>query len=307
MKSSVLIEKVRRGMSLPNVENRFSDAALLDLANDELQATILPWLFSLREDYLITSQDYTLSTLPTGSLRFPTYASGRTLKDVWVSKDGSAWKPLQRIGLDEAWRYDESESDSPQSFVMRGDEILLRPKPSSSTVGFLRVYYHILPNKLVSDARSVRITGLSDDTLTVASVPSFFSPNAFLDVISQKPDYQVVLRDQEISSATTTTVTLVGYGPTNTLGDNGFEIGQAVCLAGETADTPLPTEVNQLLAQATIVRVLESMNAPQQLSLALNRFDRLKTQLRDILTPRSESRLLKMRPAYPFLRGQRLL
>lgn len=307
MKTGTLIVKVRRGMSLPNVENRFSDAAILDLANDELQSTILPWLFSLREDYLITSEDYSLSTLTTGSVSFPTYASGRTLKDVWVSKDGSAWKPLQRIGLDEAWRYSENETDEPVGFVLQGDEILLRPKPSAATPGFLRVYYHILPNTLVSDSRSLRITALSDSAFTVASVPSFFSPNAFLDVILQTPDYQVLLRDQKIASTTTTTVTLVGYSASNTLADNGFAVGQAVCLAGETADTPIPTEVNQLLIQAIIVRVLESMNAPQQLSLALSRFDRLKVQLRDILTPRAENRLLKLRPTYPFLRSQRVL
>lgn len=307
MKTGVLIAKVRRGMSLPNVENRFSDEAILDLANDEIQSTVLPWIFSLREDYLISSDDYTLSTLTTGRVNFPVYASGRTLKDIWVSENGTSWKPLSRIGLDESWRYSETEKDQPNSFVMQGDEILLYPKPSATTPGFLRIYYHILPNTLVSESRSFRITVLSDDSLTLTSVPSFFTVGTFLDVILQTPDYQVFLRNQEIISTTTTTVTLAGYNVSNTLVDNGFSVGQVVCLSGETADTPIPIEINQLLIQAVIIRVLENMNAPQQLSLALERFGRLKTQLRDILTPRSENRLLKFRPLYPFLRNQRVL
>jgi hypothetical protein len=306
MKTGTLIAKVRRGMSLPKVENRFSDAALLDLANDELQSSILPWLFSLREDYLIASESYSLASLAEGSLSFPIYASGRTLKDIWVSKDGTAWKPLQRIGLDEAWRFNENEVDEPKSFALYGDKIYFYPKPSPSTPGSLRLYYHILPNTLVSESRSVAITSLTgDDSVTVASTPSFFSSGSSLDIILQNPDFQVFLRDQEIASTTSTTITFSGYGPTNPLSAAGFAVGQNLCLAGETADTPLPTEVNQLLVQAVIVRVLESMNAPQQLTLALERFARLKTQLRDILTPRSENRLLKLRPTYPFLRSAR--
>jgi hypothetical protein len=61
MKTSILISKIRRGMSLPNVENRFSDLTILDLANDELQSSILPWLFALREDFLVASETYALN------------------------------------------------------------------------------------------------------------------------------------------------------------------------------------------------------------------------------------------------------
>ena len=54
MRTNKLIEKVRLGLSLPKVENRFSNENLLDLANDELQSSILPWIFSLREDFLVS-------------------------------------------------------------------------------------------------------------------------------------------------------------------------------------------------------------------------------------------------------------
>lgn len=308
MRTNTLISKIRLGMSLPNIENRFSDSTLLELANDEIQSTVLPWIFSLREDYLISSQEYDLTTITNGIIDFPQPSSGRTLKDIWVSEDGKAYRPLNRIGLDEAWRFNEDDFDVPNAFSLQGNSIYLHKKPNASTVGTLRIYYHILPNTLVSVSRGITISSVSgDDTLTFASVPLFMTANSNIDIIYNTPDYQVFLRDQTISSTTATSITLSGYGPTNTLANNGFASGLIVCLSGETIETPLPIEVNQLLIQAVIIRVLESMNAPQQLSLALERFARLKTQLRDILTPRSENRLLKFRPSYPFLRNQRVL
>ena len=308
MRTNTLISKIRLGMSLPNIENRFSDAILLELANDEIQSTVLPWIFSLREDYLISSQEYDLTTITNGIIDFPQPASGRTLKDIWVSEDGKAYRPLQRIGLDEVWRFNSEEIDIPHAFSLQGNSIYLHRKPSANTIGTLRVYYHTLPNTLVSVSRGVSIASVSsDDTLTVSSVPTFMSSGVTLDVVYNLPDYQVFLRGQTISSTTATTITFSGYSPTNTLSQAGFASGLILCVSGETIETPLPVEVNQLLIQAVIIRVLESMNAPQQLSLALERFARLKTQLRDILTPRSENRLLKFRPSYPFLRNQRVL
>jgi len=308
MKTDVLLKKIRLGMSLPNIENRFSDDTLLELANDEIQSSILPWLFSLREDYLIATQEYDLTTIENGVIDFPQYSSGRTLKDLWVSEDQKAYRPLQRIGLDEAWRFNETEIDVPHAFSVQGDRIYLHRKPSVNTPGTLRLYYHVLPNTLVGVSRGITITAVSgDDTLTVSSVPTFITAGVNLDIIYNLPDYQVFLRTQAVSSTTATNITLSGYSPTNTLTDAGYASGLILCVSGETIETPLPIEVNQLLVQAVIIRVLESMNAPQQLSLALERFARLKTQLRDILTPRSENRLLKFRPSYPFLRNQRVL
>lgn len=308
MRTNTLISKIRLGMSLPNIENRFSDASLLELANDEIQSTVLPWIFSLREDYLISSQEYDLTTITNGIIDFPQPSSGRTLKDIWVSEDGKAYRPLNRIGLDEAWRFNSEEVDVPHAFSLQGNSIYLHRKPSVNTPGTLRVYYHTLPNTLVSTSRGITITSVSgDDTLTFSAVPSFITTGSTLDIINNTPDYQVFLRAQTVSSTTATTITLSGYSPTNTLLEAGFAPNLIVCLEGETIETPLPVEVNQLLIQAVIIRVLESMNAPQQLSLAIKRFGRLKIQLRDILTPRSENRLLKFRPSYPFLRNQRVL
>lgn len=317
MKTDILIQKVRLGMSLPNIENRFSDAALLDLANDEIQSSVLPWLFSLREEYSITSQDFSLSSLATnGYLNYPLFSSGRTLKDIWVTDsntlDRASFKPLERIGLDRSWIYNNTETNStygdfPRAFVLQGDRIYLYPKPTATTTGTLRLYYHVIPNTLVNINRGANISSISgDDTITIGSgVPSFMrSAGVKLDIIFQTPDYQVFIRDQEVSSSTNSTITLVGYDATNTLSGAGFLTGMLVCLAGETTETPLPVEVNQLLIQSIIVRVLESMNAPQQLGLALERFNRLKTQLRQILSPRAENRPITFVPSYSFLRSQ---
>jgi len=128
MRTNTLISKIRLGMSLPNIENRFSDAILLELANDEIQSTVLPWIFSLREDYLISSQEYDLTTITNGIIDFPQPASGRTLKDIWVSEDGKAYRPLQRIGWDEAWRFNSEEIDIPHAFSLQGNSILSTQK-----------------------------------------------------------------------------------------------------------------------------------------------------------------------------------
>lgn len=303
MKTSILISKIRRGMSLPNVENRFSDLTILDLANDELQSSILPWLFALREDFLVANETYALNTLSEGKLRFPAYSSGRSLKDLWVSENDVSWKPLTRVGLESAWVFDQTNLGVPSSFWLQGDEIFVFPKPSATEVGSLKLFYHSLPNSLVLEERSVKIASiLNENTVTVSLTPSFFAVNETLDLINQQPDYQVLLRSQKILSKTNTSITFDGYDLLNPLADNGVEVGQILCLSGETVVTPIPSEVNQLLIQSVIIRILESMNAPQQLSLALERFNRLKIQLRDLLTPRAENRLLKLRPNYAFLR-----
>lgn len=313
MKTGKLVEKIRLGMSLPKNENRFSDAALLDLANDELQASVLPWLFSLREEYAIDFEDLSLKDIATedkGYINYPAFSAGRTLKDLWVSLNGKDFRPLERVGLEKAWIYSQEVlSTLPSSFALQGDRVYLYPKPKASDLpqsATLRFFFHTLPNTLVQESRGTQITAITGDaTVQTGTLPSFMkSSGVLLDVILSTPDHQVAFRQQKVDSFTTNTLTFDGFGPTNTLADAGFKVGQLICLEGETVRTPLPTEINQLLVQAVVVRVLESLNSPQQLSLALERFNRLKRQLRDILSPRTENRPLKFVPSYSFIRAK---
>lgn len=305
MRTNKLIEKVRLGLSLPKVENRFSNENLLDLANDELQSSILPWIFSLREDFLVSFIDVPINTLTQG-LSYPTFASGRTLKDLWYSENGQNFKPLNRIGLDQSWRYQEEISSRPIGFLLEGDRIKLLPPPSSTAPGLIRLFIHTLPNTLVDVSRGLTITGIIDfETISVSSLPSFFQVGEKVDIISFLPDYQVKSRSLTISGIDLglKQITFSGFTLTTPISDV-LMTQDLVCLEGETIETPIPIEINQILIQSIMVRVLESQNSPQQLSLALERFNRLKISLRDILTPRSENRLLKFRPSYPFLKSR---
>jgi len=305
MKTDKLIQKVRLGLSLPKVENRFSDDVILDLANDELQSSVLPWIFSLREDFLVSQVEYDLNVLQNG-IDYPSFASGRTLKDIWFSDDDQSFKPLQRIGLDQSWRYNDEISSRPAGFVLEGDKIKILPTPSLTASGKIRLYLHTLPNTLVSVSKGFIIQSFVDfETISLSSIPTFFQVGSKLDIISHVPDFGVKKRSLEITSINNglKTVVLSGFSLDNPISDH-VSLKDIVCLEGETIETPIPIEINQILIQSVMVRILESQNSPQQLSLALERFNRLKISLRDLLTPRAENRLLKFRPSYPFLKSR---
>lgn len=305
MRTDTLIEKVRLNLSLPRVENRFSDETILDLANDEIQSSILPWMFSLREDFLVEEEDISISEFLNG-FSFPPYTSGRAIKDLWYSSNQQDWKPLIRISLDESWRYQDSAVQDPRGFLLKGDQIELLPLPSGNSTGFLRLFIHVLPNELVDVSRGFAIQSFVDfETISLSTIPAFFQVGTRVDAISFLPDFRVKRRSLEILTVDSALkqITLAGFSATEPI-SQFLSLQDWICVTGETVVTPLPVEINQLLIQSIAIRILESQNSPQQLTLALERFNRLKIQLRDILSPRAENRLLKFRPNYPFIRSR---
>ena len=131
MKTSTLIDSLKRKAFLPTDQNTFSEQDFINILNEELQYFVLPRLLRTHEEYLVTFED--VATV-SGQARYPipVRASGNKLRDVaFVVKDNAnsavvRYHELSRVSLEDLSDFNEdSSADYNDAFYVEGDEIVL--------------------------------------------------------------------------------------------------------------------------------------------------------------------------------------
>ncbi|MGL5095655.1 MAG: hypothetical protein ACRDD1_08710, partial [Planctomycetia bacterium] len=88
MKSGEFLSAVKRAITVPTYQPRFTDPDLLDLANEEQRTAIVPMVTSLREDYFIVRSSQAVA-IGTVSIPIPPRAVGRTLRDLLLANSNT--------------------------------------------------------------------------------------------------------------------------------------------------------------------------------------------------------------------------
>jgi hypothetical protein len=276
-----LLADLRRRGQIPESSDRsFSTDDLVAMVSDETQSYMAQLLMSVREEFFVTDYDVTTVANQSG-YRIPPRAVGSKVRQVLVS-NGSGYQILQRVEPRAKWDYQFSGAGAPVAYFLKGTTIELLPTPSAGLT--LRMQYFRRPNTVVYDDECGLITAINTGTRVVtisASVDDFSSSETY-DFIRGEPGFETLAMDQAAAvSGGGTTLTFTNTLPTD------LAVGDYVALAGQTPIPQLPVEMHQLLAQRTVVKVLEAMGDPK-VSTAKSMCDEERARALTMLTPRSE-------------------
>jgi hypothetical protein len=292
--STNLLADIKRRSYAPISQITLTDQDLLDMADEELQVGVVPFMMEVREEYLVDYVDYNIEGNE-NQFEVPSRSIGAKLRDVTVLTSPSSQgnqpneKSLPQINAeDSVWNNNYNNLLSIQSFFLRDNNVVLSPSASSYAGQQLRLYYFKRPNKLVLTSNCAQITSITDNTCTVNLVPtSYGSGNAISitsDVVKASPPFKLLTMDISLTiDSTTNTVTFP-----NPLSDYSISVGDYICLAGETPIPIIPVELQSFLAQRVAVTILSSLGDPKNFEMATNRLLEMEKNIRNLISNRVE-------------------
>ena len=285
------IADVKLRAFIPTSQATFATSDILLLADAETQTTVIPLLQSVRSEYWLTYKDFTI-TAAQANYDIPVRAIGMGLRDVQVVSSGGEVTSLPQINVEDITT---TVSGEPVAFYVKQNQVYLFPTPSSTT-GTLRMHYYLRPAQLALTTATGLISTINTGSnyVTVASIPSSWTTSFTYDLIRQDGASEPLAIDQAVTSIASTTITFTSTMPTS------LRVNDYVALAGQTPIPQIPAEVRPVLAQATAVRMMESMMLPG-VDFARSTLDREIKTATLLLSQRVEGEPKKIRAKHGWL------
>jgi len=291
--STELLADIKRKSFVPISQITFSDDDLLNMADEEIQTGIVPFIMSVREEYLVDYQDIPINS-QIRTYDIPSRAIGAKLRDVTLLLNPSDVNQPNERSLPQIAAEDAVYNNSYNNFLgvlaffLRDNQVVLSPNATNFGGQTLRLYYFKRPNRLVPTSSCAQIVSISTNTAVINLIPTAFGSGNTIsitsDIVKAKPPFKLLTMDISLTiDSTTNTVTF----PAN-LSTYGISVGDYICLSGESPIAMLPVEVNSLLAQRVAVKLLASMGDDKNFQIATNRLVEMEHSIRDLLSNRVE-------------------
>lgn len=285
MNTSDFLTAVKRAITVPNYQARFSPDDLLALGNEEQRTLIFPLMKTLRAGFFDTSTTQALAVGDT-VINIPYRAIGRTLVQVLFQETNGRLYPIYHINTADSYAFQQPEQNgSPCGFYTENDRLIL--VPPVSTAGTAIIKYPQRSGILVDLARGALVTAVGTTTITVKKLPSNIALNTNVDLISAVPGYVTTYSDISVTNVNGLILTLSGFSVSMPI--TGVSVGDYVTTATETVLVQMPDEVQDVLTQATAVRVLHALGTPEMITESQKLLERKMAAARDLLDPRVES------------------
>lgn len=250
---------------------------MIKMADDELQETIVPVVFGLRADHFLDFTDYT--TTDDVDYEIPESALNRNLRSVCYVDERGVESRLTPVEYDDeagAVNYDR-RSFAHGAYYIRGD--MLKLYPSSTPGKTLRLHYYRLPNKLVPIDQAAKVTDVDYDTgvVTTSGVPATWTTDDVLCCVAGRPGFRLRFAAKKPTDVSSPTVTFAAEDVAE------IAVGDWLALEGDSPIPQIPVEAHRLLAQATLVKVLEAHGddtmekSQKKLDIAIARYQNMAT------------------------------
>ena len=307
--STNLLDDVKRRTFLPTNQITYSDDDILSYADEEMQTNIVPLLMSVREDYLVSYKEDTINA-NTAGYDIPERAIGMKLKDVTVIETTAPSTPpggiveisIPRIQSDQA---PTRMLNNYPGFMVRENQIILQ-NPDAFNGYFLRQYYFKRPNKIVPVAQGAKIVALGPqgfvpvlaaNQILVDAIPTGFGTSNTVDLIQAKPGFRTISMDLPVTcSGLVITFTSLTSLPTT------LQVGDWICLNGESTIPQIPVELHPILSQRVAVKILEGLGDTTNLQAAQIKLKEAEHSVLVMLSNRVEGEPQKIVNPYSTLR-----
>lgn len=275
--TTTLLASMRRRAGSPNATAQgTADEDLLLVASEELLGEVTAFLRKVNEDHLLDTVDITIEP-GVAEYDLPRRAIAGTLKDaVFLEPDGTQYD-LKGMDVKEMPRR-YRDSGLPTRYYFRDQTIVLHPVPYLP--GTLRLPYFRRRSELVLPNAVGIISGIADKTLTCnAALPDGYIVGAKYDVVQANPPFRILNMDVVADQVGGSTVVFL-----TDLSDK-VEVGDYLCLAGDSPVPQIPRELHQFLAQAAACKLLSGPHGDQeQLGPATAELNRLRDEVLPDLT-----------------------
>ena len=277
-----------------------ADADLLAIANEELQAWLVPLLRAASARHLI--RRYTVTTTAgTQAYRIPSRAILGAAAEVEIVTSSGAVRNLSLRDLTEKADL-PNQSGQSDGFWVEGQWLYLSPTPASAET--LRISYYIRPSELVATSAVATISTINTGTgalTTTGSIPGTFSTSQRYDFVCAKAPFDVLALDLTASVASGSNMTFTAADLPSSLA-----AGDYVCLAEQSPTPQVPAELHPLLAQRVAMKTLEALGDFEGMKRAQDSLDELAEAARQTLAPRMDGETRVVAPGSTGLMGSGL-
>lgn len=259
--SGYLIPSVKlRGM-VPTTQATFLDLDFLAIANDEMKNEIFPMIIGLQSAFFKYPYDYNLTENQT-EIYIPPAAIGMKLNNVVVLTNANSSQiqetPMTQLQARPAfgwWVYN--------GFWMQDNKVIIY----SSNPQTIRLYVYKRPNKLVPNDEGAQIASINTmaQSVTCTTVPVDWADGTSVCGITAYPGFRLMFDATPISGLSGYTFDL------SSLTAEQFSmltVGDWICLENESTIAQIPVEAQPVLAQATVVKCLESLGDREGMKVA---------------------------------------
>ena len=292
MTAEELITQVRQLAQLADVDSADAanpsaepdtDEGILAIANREMRGKLLSDVMSLREEFFVVKQNFTITTA-SASYRIPSRAIGAKLRDVVYVDGNNNVKPIPRLPPEDVidqYRY---------GFYIQNNSIVLRSEDAN---GILRVSYFARPGKLVLQSRVATITVITTGTNSITVTgdnghlhPANPSPPNTLNFDIQKSSspFEYVSVGQAATHPSVHVFTFPGGIP------SGISVGDMFELEDESNYVQLPEEAANVLVYRTAAKVLEALGDESGLRRLAGSAKEMEQAMTILLSPRVDGK-----------------
>ncbi len=285
--SEDLIASVKRRCNVPTSQVTFQNADFLALADEEIRAKMLPLILKHMEEFYVTNDDQVIvANQPNYPIHYR--AISMALRDVcWVSTiDPDVTIPIERLNPEDMYSGISGNVRvrvKKTGFFLQGNSVMIYPMPTAAMPQcLLRLKYYMRPSSLIltTSAAIITLVDLPNKQLTVTSVPSTITTATTVDFVRAVPGFECTAIDQTITNITNGLITFSAALPAN------VRVGDYVCLSGQSNVVQVPVELQPLLFQYIVVRILAAQGDQTNLKAAVAELESLEKAVGLLLAPR---------------------
>lgn len=300
--NDALLDRVKRGASIPASQSTYSDQDLLDVATDQLLSYVMPLLEQVGRDYHTVTADVALASAADPARHtIPHRAVGSQLRDVSIVCSNGDVYPLREVSYVDRWQYtDSSTTGDPEVYWFDGDSVRLSPQPSAGTSLTLRLSYSVRPGRLVSPSEAGVVASTTATTIVLSSTPpADLVTGVTVDVISGTAGFLPKAIGITSSDVTSNTMTFASED----LAGHVIVAGDYVSVTEETPVVNLPPDFHQLVHQRTIVKILEAQGEVERMQIAQQDLAGIEARTIQIIKGRNRGEPPRLKPSYNLLTG----
>lgn len=234
-----LIDKALRSCAAPDGEPAYTPENMIDIFNEEIINTIIPFIASLQQEYFVSYSDTSILTTQE-EYEIPLKAFGNALYELKMIK-GNTVDNLPQISSNDYENYS-------RGFYLKNNKVVII-NPNNYSGYTIRFFFIARPNTLTLSTNCQQITKITGNIADVADASSWGSA-ARLDIIKQTPNFDTLLSNDAATIATNQ-ITFSSL--------SGVSVGDWVCSTGETPIPQIPQDFFTMLYQAAAIRVFEML------------------------------------------------
>lgn len=166
LNTAALIKSIKGRAFIPESQETFTAERLLEIATEEINIGIMDQIMNARGDYLVYSVDVPVVD-NVKAYDIPDRAQGNKLRDAQiVDSDGNIVHELVQISLEELPDFEGAYTISSYRAFYLQNNMLNLTSIGDTTARFIRMWFYMRPNSLVTIDRAATVTALPITTET---------------------------------------------------------------------------------------------------------------------------------------------